>query len=119
MCSQITSSSHVRTLFSPALVFTHRRLSAGDARFGGPIWWNTPLREDDGDAQEEDYRTQWEQDGAAVDPASAHDPLQAPVDQSGGGGGGGAKRGREGAAADEEAELPAEVQARLKALRGD
>lgn len=96
-----------------------RKVCAGDARFGGPIWWNTPLREDDGDAQEEDYRTQWEQDGAGGHGGDAHDPLQPPVDRGGGGAAGPSKRGREEAAAEEEAELPAEVQARLKALRGD
>lgn len=76
------------------------------------------MREDDGEAQEADYRTQWEQDGAdtgdGAGGADAADPLQPPADR-----GGPAKRGREDAAAEEEAELPAEVQARLKALRGD
>ena len=75
---------------------------AGDGRFGGPIWWNTPLREDDDGASAEEHRTQWEQEGAP----GAH-----------GGEAGPSKREREAAA--EEAELPEDVQARLKALRGE
>jgi bud site selection protein 31 len=80
-------------------------MPAGDGRFGGPIWWNTPLRDDEEEADEDEHRTQWEQDtggqGGAV-PA---------------GSGGMSKRAREQAEAEDE--LPEEVQARLKALRGD
>jgi bud site selection protein 31 len=78
---------------------------AGDGRFGGPIWWNTPLREDDDEAAEEEHRTQWEQEGVQAD----SEPMPA--------GDGASKRSREAAA--EEAELPEDVQARLKALRGE
>lgn len=69
-------------------------ICAGDSRFGGPIWWNTPLKDEDDEAAEEEHRTQWEQD---VDPA--------------------AKRGRP--EEEDEDELPEDVQARLKALRGE
>lgn len=78
---------------------------AGDGRFGGPIWWNTPLREDDDEAAEEEHRTQWEQEGAQ----GGSEPMPS--------GDGALKRARE--AATEEAELPEDVQARLKALRGE
>eukprot|EP00892_Ulva_mutabilis_P003539 jgi/Ulvmu1/1557/UM110_0020.1 len=65
-----------------------------DSRFGGPIWWNTPLKDEDDEAAEEEHRTQWEQDGAPTP-----------------------KRGRPEEAEDDE--LPEDVQARLKVLRGE
>jgi bud site selection protein 31 len=80
---------------------TNKQMCAGDSRFGGPIWWNTPMKDDDGEAVEEEYRTVWEQDGE-----NAAGPSAGP-----------AKRPR--VAADDEDELPEDVQARLKALRGD
>jgi hypothetical protein len=90
-------------------------LSTGDARFGGPIWWNTPMREDDADAAEDEHRTQWELDGGDGGGGGVYDGGAGPSGQ--GGPPGGSKRDR--VAAEEEAELPEDVQARLKALRGD
>ena len=73
---------------------TPTTLSTGDSRFGGPIWWNTPLKDDDDEAAEEEHRTQWEQDGAPAPKRSRPEE-------------------------EEEDELPDDVQARLKALRGE
>ncbi|GAX79871.1 hypothetical protein CEUSTIGMA_g7311.t1 [Chlamydomonas eustigma] len=42
--------------------------ASGDGRFGGPIWWNTPL-EDDGTTQDEN-RTTWQQQRAAEEEAA-------------------------------------------------
>jgi hypothetical protein len=57
------------------------------------------MKEDDMDAEEEEYRTQWEQEGGSAGMEGAP------------------KRARDHG--DEEAELPDEVQARLKTLRGE
>jgi bud site selection protein 31 len=81
-------------------------VATGDGRFGGPIWWNTPLHEEDEDADEDAHRAQWEQDTGGQ---------EAPGPPNGAAGM--AKRARD--AAEEEQGLPDEVQARLKALRGD
>ena len=76
--------------------------ASGDGRFGGPVWWNTPVEEEE--SGEAEHRTQWEQDRGDAGP-SAPPPLPPAAAM---------KRSR-GA---EEEELPEEVQARLKALRG-
>jgi hypothetical protein len=37
--------------------------ASGDGKFGAPIWWNTPLEEDDvPDAAAEQHRAQWGQE---------------------------------------------------------
>lgn len=87
-----------------------RLRGAGDSRFGGPIWWNTPMKDDDENAAEEEYRTVWEQDGEQ--PRGGAGPSGAGPSSAGA-----EKRPR--TAAEEEDELPEDVQARLKALRGD
>ncbi len=33
--------------------------ASGDGRFGGPVWWNTPVGDDD--AAPEEHRAQWAQ----------------------------------------------------------
>ena len=33
--------------------------ASGDGKFGGPVWWNTPL--DDDDAPETEHRSTWTQ----------------------------------------------------------
>jgi bud site selection protein 31 len=36
--------------------------ASGDGKFGAPIWWNTPLDDEDIEAQaKEQHRTQWGQ----------------------------------------------------------
>lgn len=37
--------------------------ASGDGRFGGPIWWNTPLEEE---GLEEDNRAVWSQKGHLI-----------------------------------------------------
>ena len=91
--SQTTSSELLVAGSNRSEAHWKSRRAAGDTRFGGPIWWNTPLKDDDEDADEDEFRTQWEQEGA---PAAAAAP-------------GPSKRQRD--AAEEEAELPDEVQA--------
>ena len=73
------------------------------------------MREDDADAAEDEHRTQWELDGGDGGGGGVYDGGAGPSGQ--GGPPGGSKRDR--VAAEEEAELPEDVQARLKALRGD
>lgn len=75
--------------------------ASGDGKFGGPIWWNTPLDED-GSAPEEN-KTTWGQAVAAVVPPE-------PAPQS-------SKRFRDDFEADD-GEMPDEVRKRLQALQG-
>ncbi|KAG2432843.1 hypothetical protein HXX76_008576 [Chlamydomonas incerta] len=82
--------------------------ASGDGKFGGPVWWNTPLDEEDG-AKLEENRTTWGQAGAGE-----------PGEGAGGGGGGpGPSRKRPAAEldGDDDDELPDEVRARLEALK--
>ncbi|KAK9834265.1 hypothetical protein WJX81_001662 [Elliptochloris bilobata] len=75
--------------------------ASGDGRFGGPVWWNTPLGEED--AAPEEHRAQWAQPGAggeAPPPSRKRDMPDEPA-----------------SAADDD-ELPADVRQRLAALRG-
>ncbi|GIL72070.1 hypothetical protein Vretimale_519 [Volvox reticuliferus] len=86
--------------------------ASGDGKFGGPVWWNTPLDEEDG-AKLEENRTTWGQGvpGEEVD-ASGDGP-------AGGAGpsGGGRKRPASDFDGDEDDDMPAEVRARLEALK--
>jgi bud site selection protein 31 len=85
--------------------------ASGDGKFGGPIWWNTPMEEEDGE-DEEQNRTTWAAGGGGAAAA-------------GGGGGGpsgpaGGYAGRKRPADDfdeEEDEIPEEVRKRLQALK--
>jgi hypothetical protein len=94
--------------------------ASGDGRFGGPVWWNTPLEgEEGGEGGEGGATTAWAAAG----------------DYGGGGGGGGG--GHDGADAgppppsrkrdapeplaeggEDEEDLPDEVKKRLAALKG-
>lgn len=81
--------------------------ASGDGKFGGPIWWNTPM--DDADAEAE---------GAEANRST----WGAPGGGGGGGGGGGQQqqggsRKRPGEDLEDEDELPDEVRARLEALK--
>lgn len=40
--------------------------ASGDGRFGGPIWWNTPLEDDEAAAEE--HRAKWAQPGVEEPP---------------------------------------------------
>lgn len=41
--------------------------ASGDGKFGAPVWWNTPLDDDDMEAQaKEQHRAQWGQGVRAV-----------------------------------------------------
>jgi bud site selection protein 31 len=83
--------------------------ASGDGKFGGPIWWNTPMEEEEGE-EEEQNRTTWAAGGGST--------------AAGGGGGGpsgpaGGYAGRKRPADDfeEEDDIPEEVQKRLQALK--
>lgn len=75
--------------------------ASGDGRFGGPIWWNTPLDDDSKDAKEKN-RAVWVQSGGEEEEEEEH--VQADEEAR--------KRKR-----DEEEELDPEVQKRLDALK--
>lgn len=69
---------------------------SGDGKFGGPIWWNTPLGDDE--SAPEENRATWAQPGAEAPEEPVAEPSR--------------KRPAE------EEELDPEVQNRLKALKG-
>lgn len=99
--------------------------ASGDGRFGGPVWWNTPL-DDDGD-KEEDNRTTWQRvgaeggdngnaGGAGRDDGDDGDGRLGP--SAPGSSGAGRKRGAEELDDDDEDDMPEEVKRRLQALQG-
>eukprot|EP00803_Ostreobium_quekettii_P009832 evm.model.scf_1839.2 EVM.evm.TU.scf_1839.2 scf_1839:3440-5765(-) len=94
--------------------------ASGDGRFGGPIWWNTPLEEEGGDA--EDNRAMWAQPGARSrkrgQAGEGGEPVAKRVQHGDGGRSPARGEGREGGAAVDDEEIPAEVQQRLAALKG-
>lgn len=75
--------------------------ASGDGKFGGPIWWNTPL-DDVSKEKKEDNRAVWVQEGDEEE-----DEQQASAARVGG------KRARN----EDEEELDPEVQKRLEALK--
>lgn len=76
--------------------------ASGDGRFGGPVWWNTPMEED---APADEHRTTWGQAGAEAGPPGAGAGPPQPS----------RKRPLE---AEEEDELDDDVKRRLSALKG-
>eukprot|EP00955_Chlamydomonas_euryale_P108358 365844-Chlamydomonas_euryale.AAC.8 len=78
--------------------------ASGDGRFGGPIWWNTPLEEDSTAADEN--RTTWTQ---------GHQGDIVPGGGSSGAGPSGSRK-RPADEADDD-DMPDEVRARLEALK--
>lgn len=76
--------------------------ASGDGKFGGPIWWNTPLDEEGGTADEN--RATWGQAVAAVVP-----PQAGPSSSN--------KRYRDDFEAEDEDDIPDEVKKRLQALQ--
>ncbi|MEW5320155.1 MAG: hypothetical protein WDW38_011252 [Sanguina aurantia] len=78
--------------------------ASGDGRFGGPVWWNTPLEEDGSKAEEN--KTTWGQAGAS-DAGGGSSSRDA----------GGASGSRPAQDLDEEDDMPAEVRQRLAALK--
>uniref|UniRef100_A0A7S3R2P4 G10 protein n=1 Tax=Dunaliella tertiolecta TaxID=3047 RepID=A0A7S3R2P4_DUNTE len=78
--------------------------ASGDGRFGGPIWWNTPLDEEGGGAEEN--TTRWQQPGVA--PSAEAGPSRE---------GGGRKRGADDLAEDDD-DMPEDVKRRLAMLQG-
>ena len=104
--------------------------ASGDGRFGGPIWWNTPLEGEEGGEEEgaEGNRAVWTQAGgeeeagagAGAGAAGAGDEPGPPPPDAGGAGPSSRKRAAEAppAADDEDEELDPAVAARLAALRG-
>lgn len=78
---------------------------SGDGKFGGPIWWNTPM--DDAEAADEGQeqnRTTWAPVGGAAAAAGAPGPPPG-------------SRKRPADDFEDEDELPDEVRARLEALK--
>jgi bud site selection protein 31 len=79
--------------------------ASGDGKFGGPIWWNTPLDDADADAEGVDAnRTTWGPAGGPPEPARQQQQQY----------GAGRKRPAED---DDEDDMPDEVRARLEALK--
>ncbi len=89
-------------------------LPNSDFRFGGPVWWNTPLDDEDAGKLEEN-RTTWGQ-GA---PGEQGEDMGAGPDGGPGPGpsGGSRKRPASEFDGDGDDEMPAEVRARLEALK--
>lgn len=81
--------------------------TSGDGKFGGPVWWNTPL--DDEDNKPEQNRTTWGTAGGSGQQAAGGD------EDAGGPGPSSRKRPADDFGADDE--LPDEVVARLNALK--
>ncbi|KAG2501060.1 hypothetical protein HYH03_000879 [Edaphochlamys debaryana] len=79
--------------------------ASGDGKFGGPVWWNTPLDDEDG-AKLEENRTTWGQGGEGPDVGGPGPSMPPPR-----------KRPADELAADDDDELPPEVAARLEALK--
>ncbi|KAI3438040.1 hypothetical protein D9Q98_000483 [Chlorella vulgaris] len=108
--------------------------ASGDGRFGGPIWWNTPM--EDNEETAEQNRAVWGQGEEAqeAEPEPLRHPQQPPNgpeqeaneeeqrQQGGGGGGGGGGAGpsrkRAFAGDDDEEGMDDEVKRRLAALKG-
>jgi bud site selection protein 31 len=81
--------------------------ASGDGKFGGPIWWNTPLDDSEAAAEgEEANRSTWAPAGGGGGGAAA-------AAAAAGGGG----RKRPAGDLDDEDEIPDEVRARLEALK--
>eukprot|EP00195_Chlamydomonas_chlamydogama_P006169 CAMPEP_0202890706 /NCGR_PEP_ID=MMETSP1392-20130828/1022_1 /ASSEMBLY_ACC=CAM_ASM_000868 /TAXON_ID=225041 /ORGANISM="Chlamydomonas chlamydogama, Strain SAG 11-48b" /LENGTH=226 /DNA_ID=CAMNT_0049574325 /DNA_START=193 /DNA_END=873 /DNA_ORIENTATION=+ len=74
--------------------------ASGDGRFGGPIWWNTPVEEE---GAVEENRTTWTQRGGE--------------ERGAGGPPGGRKRGAEELGEEDDDDMPEEVKRRLEALK--
>ena len=95
--------------------------ASGDGRFGGPIWWNTPMEDTEETAAEN--RAVWvqvgvddqEQGEGAAAGAGAGEAQKEDDDEQQAGPSGSRKRPLE----DEEDELDDVVKKRLAALRGD
>ncbi|GMH43094.1 hypothetical protein BSKO_11016 [Bryopsis sp. KO-2023] len=82
--------------------------ASGDGRFGGPIWWNTPLEE--GVEEADDNRAQWAQPSSRREEGAPVDKRQRADEE-------GADIARSKDRADDEDEIPAEVRKRLNALK--
>ena len=74
--------------------------ASGDGKFGGPIWWNTPLGEEDDEEDAEEHRATWAMQGA---PEPARELVR--------------KRNADAAFPGDDDELEPEVAQRLRALR--
>ncbi|GIL45603.1 hypothetical protein Vafri_2792 [Volvox africanus] len=86
--------------------------ASGDGKFGGPVWWNTPLDEEDG-AKLEENRTTW---GQGVPGEEVDVPGDGPAGGAGPSGGS-RKRPASDFDGDGDDDMPAEVLARLEALK--
>jgi bud site selection protein 31 len=93
--------------------------ASGDGKFGGPVWWNTPLDDDTNDQEgAQGNRAVW---GQATDEAQQEDGHDddggQPGPSSSQGGGGTKKRPVQEVYSDED-ELEEDVKKRLEAMRG-
>ncbi|KAJ9527719.1 G10 protein-domain-containing protein [Haematococcus lacustris] len=86
--------------------------ASGDGRFGGPVWWNTPLEEDSKEGEAEN-RTVYQQRGAEGGGRGASGSGEGPRYVAG-------RKRAPGEAGDyeDEDEMPEEVKRRLVALQG-
>ncbi|KAI8102420.1 hypothetical protein M9435_006021 [Picochlorum sp. BPE23] len=83
--------------------------ASGDGRFGGPIWWNTPLDDDSKDAKEKN-RAVWVQDGEEGEEQVREDEEDNRIHDE-------ARKRKREVGNEEEEELDPEVQKRLEALK--
>jgi bud site selection protein 31 len=83
--------------------------ASGDGRFGGPIWWNTPLDDDSKDAKEKN-RAVWVQDGEEGEEQVHEDEEDNRIHDE-------ARKRKREVGNEEEEELDPEVQKRLDALK--
>ena len=54
--------------------------ASGDGRFGGPIWWNTPLEDEEAEAK--DNRTMWSQTHEQEKKEEEHDAKRPRLDET-------------------------------------
>ncbi|KAI8101893.1 hypothetical protein M9434_006955 [Picochlorum sp. BPE23] len=83
--------------------------ASGDGRFGGPIWWNTPLDDDSKHAKEKN-RAVWVQDGEEGEEQVHEDEEDNRIHDE-------ARKRKREVGNEEEEELDPEVQKRLDALK--
>lgn len=99
--------------------------ASGDGRFGGPIWWNTPLEDEGGEA--EDNRAIWSQagsgpkrraaPGAVVEQPGKRSKHLEGEGASGSRGFGLGERGPDTVHHEDDDEIPVEVRKRLEVLK--
>ena len=91
--------------------------ASGDGKFGGPIWWNTPM-DDTAEETAEENRAVWAQVGAEDEGQEPAGEVDAGGDGEGVVGPNGSRKRPISAVQDDEDDLEDDVKKRLAALRG-